>query len=43
MSKILSNISIESKEKKKSEITLISVYDNYQINPDLQLIGVLLL
>ena len=35
MSEILSNISIESKEKKKPEIILISVYDNYQVNPEL--------
>ena len=35
MSETLSNISIESKEKKKPEIILISVYDNYQINPEL--------
>jgi len=31
-SEILLNISIESKEE-KPEITLISVYDNYQVDP----------
>jgi len=29
-------ISIESKKEKKPEITLISVYDNYQVNPNLE-------
>ena len=33
--KILPNISIESEEK-KPEITLISVYDNYQVDPELK-------
>ena len=35
ISETLSNISIEPKEKKKPEIILISVYDNYQVNPEL--------
>ena len=34
--KILPNISIESREEEKPEITLISVYDNYQVNPELK-------
>lgn len=29
-------ISIESKKEKKPEITLISVYDNYQVNHNLE-------
>ena len=33
--KILSNISIESEEE-KPEIALISVYDNYRVNPELK-------
>ena len=30
------NISVESKEEEKPEITLISVYDNYRVNPELK-------
>jgi len=29
-------ISIESKKEERSEITLISVYDNYQVDPELK-------